>query len=404
MPMRDLMRQPVSRRAVLLTPALLALAACGGSGSGRPAAPAAASSPTAHPQVDFTPKPGLARLEAEKPYFGANLDWGNDSAAAFSERLGAPAASYVQFVAFPLGGNEKQILDQFFTQVLAEGGLAVVTLEPHVALGDISPAMAEDLAGFLGGYNARGAGVLVRFAHEMNGTWYAWSQDPTAYVAAFRLVAEAVHRAPGCGMLWAPNYGGGYPFSGGAYQAKPGTPAYDLLDTNHDGTLDEQDDPYAPYYPGDDAVDWVGLSLYHWGNRYPWGANAVPEANKFADQLSGNYNGQIGDERIVPDFYATYAEGHGKPLAIVETAALFNTTVTGDAELAIKQAWWRQVFDPQVAARFPRIKMINWFEWRKAESEIGGATIDWTATRSQPIREAFRADFPRERFTLGRQA
>ena len=181
MPMRDLMRQPVSRRAVLLTPALLALAACGGSGSKQPtssATPLAAAgtaSPAAHPQVDFTPKTGLARLEAEKPYFGANLDWGNDSAAAFSERLGAPAASYVQFVAFPLGGNEKQILDQFFTQVLAEGGLAVVTLEPHVALGDISPAMAEDLASFLGGYNARGAGVLVRFAHEMNGSWYAWS-------------------------------------------------------------------------------------------------------------------------------------------------------------------------------------------------------------------------------------
>ncbi len=28
-------------------------------------------------------------------------------------------------------------------------------------------------------------------------------------------------------------------------------------------------DPYAPYYPGDAATDWVGMSLFHWGSGYP---------------------------------------------------------------------------------------------------------------------------------------
>ena len=49
-----------------------------------------------------------------------------------------------------------------------------------------------------------------------------------------------------------------------------------------------------------------------------------------------------------------------------------------------------------VAERFPRITMINWFEWSKAESEIGGATIDWTVTHNAQIREAFVADLPRQ--------
>ena len=50
-------------------------------------------------------------------------------------------------------------------------------------------AFAERLAT----YNSRGVPVLVRFAQEMNGSWYSWSQQPTAYVDAFCLIAAAVH-------------------------------------------------------------------------------------------------------------------------------------------------------------------------------------------------------------------
>ena len=77
-----------------------------------------------------------------------------------------------------------------------------------------------------------------------------------------------------------------------------------------------------------------------------------------------------------------YAEQHDKPLAIVETAALYNTTETGADELDLKQAWWQQVFAPEVFERFPRLRMINWFEWGKPESEIGGDRIDWTSPRT----------------------
>jgi hypothetical protein len=124
----------------------------------------------------------------------------------------------------------------------------------------------------------------VRFAHEMNGSWYAWGQQPAAYVEAYRRVAAAAHAgAPGSPMMWAPNYGGGYPFAGGRFAAVPGTGDARVLDTD-----------------GDDAVDWVGMSLYHWGGAWPWGENEVPEPGKFLAQLTGEYVGLGGDDRNLP--------------------------------------------------------------------------------------------------------
>jgi hypothetical protein len=192
--------------------------------------------------------------------------------------------------------------------------------------------------------------------------------------------------------MWAPNYGGGYPFMGGAHAA---TAAADIvaLDTDADGSVTALDDPYAPYWPGDDVVDWVGMSLYHWGDAHPWGENEVPEPGKFVAQLTGTYTGKGGDEDVLPDFYADYGERYGKPVAIPETAAFFAPGHGGADEVAVKQAWWRQLFHPQVHARLPRLAMINWFEWEKTEPEVG-ARVDWRAGGSPSVREAFRADLP----------
>ena len=58
------------------------------------------------------PEPSLARLEpARGVYFGVSLDWGTDSAAAFNQRLGAPAAVYVQFLRLPLEGDDLAYLE-----------------------------------------------------------------------------------------------------------------------------------------------------------------------------------------------------------------------------------------------------------------------------------------------------
>jgi len=334
-------------------------------------------------------------------YFGVNLDWSSDSPAAYDQRLGKRAAVFVQFCNFPLGGPDEASLDSTVGEVAAAGGMLMVTLEPNNGLDKVTPEAADALATRLAGYNARGVAVFVRFAHEMNGSWYVWSQQPSAYIKAFRIVADAVHKsAPKSAMIWAPNYGGGYPFSGGQYEAKAGSTDFNLLDTNHDGKLTMEDDPYAPYYPGDEAVDWTGMSLYHWGNTYPWGENEMPEVGKFAAQLTGNYKGLNGDDTAVPDFYGVYYTGHGKPVAITETAALYNPAKPGPDELSLKRAWWRQVYDPATLKAYPGIKMINWFEQAKPESEVGGALIDWRALGTTAIAAQFRSDLPMKMLTF----
>ena len=83
-------------------------------------------------------------------------------------------------------------------------------------------------------------------------------------------------------------------------------------------------------------------------------------------------------------------------MAITETAALYNPSVGGPSELAIKQAWWRQVFSTNTFSGFPRIKMINWFEWRKFESETG-CIIDWTVTSNPELAGAFVSELPLDR-------
>lgn len=328
-------------------------------------------------------------------YFGVNLDWENLSPADYNQALGHRAAVFVQFFQFPMSGADFAYLDATVNAVKAEGGMLMITLEPWGGLETVTPEAVEALVEKLAEYNAKGTALFVRFAHEMNGSWYPWSQQPSAYIQSFRMIAESVHlNAPGTAMMWSPNYGGGYPFIGGSFEIQPDHPDFLLLDTNQDGNLDMYDDPYSPYYPGDDAVDWAGMTLYHWGNAYPWGENELPEMNQFIAQLTGNYNGLNGNEAALPDFYELFYHGHNKPIAIPETAALYNTARPGTVELAIKQAWWKQVLNAELLSAYPGIQMINWFEWEKQENEIGGDVIDWRALGSPEIAAQFQLDLP----------
>jgi hypothetical protein len=357
-------------------------------------APATPAPTTPAPATEGPAVPGLARLEPpDGALFGVNLDWGNDTAAAVSERLGVTPAAWVQFVAFPLDEGGRANLDAFIDQVASVHGLALITLEPNDGLAAVTDAAVADLATALRGYAARGVPILVRFAHEMNGSWYAWGQQPAAYIEAYRRVAAAVHTIDTAATVWAPNYGAGYPFSGGRYQALPDTPDFATLDTDHDGVITEADDPYAPYYPGDDAVDWVGMCLYHWGNVHPWGENEIPEPGAFVARLTGTYDGANGNESELPDFYADYTVAHDKPMAITETAALWDPAGARPTGAEITSAWFAQVFGADVHARFPRLRMINWFEWRKDEAEVG-RVIDWRLSASPELAHSLLADVP----------
>lgn len=359
-------------------------------------APAVAASGVTDPSPD--PVPALP--DAGRPWFGPDLDWSRDSATSYTDRLGTDPSLYSQRVHYPLTDDDSRYLRQFEQQAASQGAIAVVTLEPQVGLADLTRADAQRLATEIAQLHVDyDTYTLVRFAPEMNGSWVIWGQQPRAYVAAFRLVAAAVHAATDqAAMVWSPAYGAGYPF-GRAYGEVPPAGNRDpaLLDTDDDGRVDDADDPYGPYWPGAQAVDWVGLSLYRFGAAQPFGTNTLPDPDEYALRLSEDWEYATPQNRR--SFYERFAADQRKPM-LVQTSALFNpSSPDGPGETAIKQAWWRQVFaaDPS----YPWIRAISWLELNRREDEVGGDRVDWDATRPQSLADRLRDDLRTGELTLG---
>lgn len=327
--------------------------------------------------------------------FGAQVDWVTESPQSYSDAFGRSPYVYGKFVDFPLTEERRLSVDSAARQVADKNAILFITLQPYDGLETVTPETMAQLTADLTRWNEIGAPVMVRFAHEMNGSWYPWAQRPAEYVRAFRDVADAVRAAPASSIVWSPNDGGGYPFSGGDYEARPGTADFAALDTDGDGRLTEKDDMYAPFYPGDDAVDWVGLSLYHFGDVYPWGPNVIPESTKFEDKMIGTYANEYVDQNDVPNFYERYVEATGKPMTISETAAVYNPSgAHSDLEFEVKQAWWSQVFSDNVRTNYPGIRLINWFEQNKLEADFSPEPIQWSVIDDLDTRTAFRRALP----------
>jgi hypothetical protein len=328
--------------------------------------------------------------------FGVQLQWDEDDPASYEERVGRRPVLYGEFVEFPYRDEVSIWLGEKVNMVREAEATFMLTLEPHWGLQSVTREELASLTRDLTRWNESGVPVLVRFAHEMNGSWYPWGQQPVQYVQKFREVAHAVREAPASSIIWSPNEGSGYPFDG-PFTAPPGTAEYAALDTDRDGTVTSEDDPYRPFYPGDDHVDWVGLSLYHFGTAYPWGENVIPPSNAFAQKLTGDYRNAAVDETYVPDFYEAYAERPGKPMAISETSALYNDGASGQSGASnehIKSAWLKQIFAADVPDRFPQLRLINWFEQDKSEADVDDGPVRWALTRDPRMVEVFTRRVP----------
>lgn len=363
---------------------------------------------------------GLELLEPEEGCLtGVNLAWSTETALQFNGEVLWDHVCFVDFTEFPLASYTN--LDENIGQVRSVGGIYVATLEPgnaHGGLTSISSNDCQNFAGWCSYWNGQGVPIIVRFAHEMNGDWYDWKMQPQTYRDKFRLLADIVHNtATNTAMLWAPNVAGPYPYgvyddmTRAAYTNGYGTPAdWILLDSNGDGVLSNSttllDEPYEPFYPGDIYVDWVGMTVYHWGSYWPWHYNAWPEQRKLFDQITGNYDGFNGDNTWNPDFYAVYATGHNKPMMIPETSAYYRPADKPDpggypnytnSETLIKQRWLEQVYNVSgdtsnaldVAANFPKLKSINWFNWYKIEAEAENDWVNWTITSNATVKAEY---------------
>ncbi|NYG55738.1 hypothetical protein [Nocardioides perillae] len=340
------------------------------------------------------PEPGA-------PWFGPELDWEVDDGLAFADRLGSRVSLLSRPLTYPLDSAAWVELRDLAGQSADLGAVSVVSLYPEVPLDRLTRADAQVLARELAELSDRlGSRWLVRFAPEMNGTWYSWGQRPRAYKQAFRTVATEVHAAAGdqASMVWAPNYGAGYPF-GGALGRVEQTPRSRVeqreLDTNYNQRLDPRDDPYLAYYPGDRHVDWVGLSMYRFGVDAQLGTNTLPGPREVEQRLRDEYG--YGDDLGRPSFYERFAEGRDQPM-LISTSALYNPGDSGPSPLEIKQSWWRQLVG--AAAERPLVGAIAWLELARVEPEVG-ERVEWGATGRPAVAAAMRADLLDSAIDLG---
>jgi hypothetical protein len=132
--------------------------------------------------------------------------------------------------------------------------------------------------------NETGIPVFLRFANEMN-IDEKMAGYPEDYKMAFRFVSDIMREhAPNVAMVWAPN---------------------DISATGYD---------YDMYYPGDEYVDWVGLSTYHFlyfQGKDDWGDLQDSIDSRF---FTGDY---VNPVEKIRDFVEKY--GSRKPIMLAET-------------------------------------------------------------------------------------
>jgi hypothetical protein len=178
------------------------------------------------------------------------------------------------------------------------------------------------------GIKSLGYPVGIRFAHEMNGDWYPWSEavngnGPGDYVRAWRHVHDLfrVAGATNVTWVWSPNV-----------------------------QWEDSTARLATFYPGDDYVDWLGLSGYY-GTGY------------FSDYRSFDEIFNVTIEEI-----RAFSK---KPLVITETAAADDN--------GRKVEWIEETF--QLLPRHKDIIGVIWFEVDKE--------MDWRIVSSRAAAAAF---------------
>ncbi len=142
------------------------------------------------------------------------------------------------------------------------------------------------------------------------------------------------------------------------------------------GSYWEPFEQFANYYPGDDYIDWIGLSVYG-ESIYGTGPNAT-----FEQKLTAQGFAQFG-------YQGAYAEATAltsKPLAIEELG--FKDMPSEDA----KTQWVGDASAVLQSGRYPRIDAIDW--WAQ-DKEYGHNYDGWpfTQTFADGLRQAFGQPF-----------
>jgi beta-mannanase len=284
-------------------------------------------------------------MKMGRSYYGVHVPgWLSDLSAvtAFESNAKKPASIVMWYQGWGLTDGTQHLQPTWMENVREHGAIPLVTWEPWLYTQGISqPAyslqkiMNGDFDAYITKWaadsKAWGHPCFLRFAHEMNGNWYPWSELMNAnssgqYVQTWRHVHDLFTKqgVTNVTWVWSPNIE--YAGSISLYQL----------------------------YPGDSYVDWIGLDGYNWGslNNNQW--------KTFAQVFE-------------PTYRAVLELSPAKPLMIAEMAT---TEEGGD-----KAAWISDAYMTQLPASFPKIRAVVWFNENKE--------TDWRIESSPAAQSAF---------------
>ncbi|PLW49528.1 hypothetical protein PCANC_08971 [Puccinia coronata f. sp. avenae] len=341
------------------------------------------------------PPDGKAYLAAWIDGSAPNLD----SPALFNKRIGRNAYGFQLAQTIPVtpynyttgGGGMMNVTEVMGTDTTAAIFLTVYPQSLAQVTDAHLQALGKQIAGYQGLSPTRK--VFLRFAPEMQGRWMPYGAQPSLFLALWkRMFASVKALAPETIIVWAPNGAMGYPYgiqlSNVTLQADK-----DLLDTNKSGELDQGDDAYAAYYPGDSYVDWNGISWYWKGNEYPYLVNKLVPTGYSAGAMTGQSPaGSIGTSgaQTFTSFYSRYCAT--KPCMFSEMGAAYHVNAAGNiSQASLQQSWWRDTITSKgFMDAFPKMKMFMLFEFQK--SEDGGDLRDYRLSADERVRTSWLQD------------
>ena len=277
-------------------------------------------------------------------YIGAYAEAESNFSAAdyfevFPKLVGKKVASYLIYVPY---GTDISTYSTHFSLAKENNVSIELALEPHKGLSEVQDnAYLENFSKTLGEFGTK---VFLRFANEMNDTNNAWHKDgPQMYKEKFKIVASKIHKnAPNVAMVWAPN---NFPFT----------------------TIDS-------YYPGDESVDWVGLSAY---------AVNQPEVDPLEQGVDRrNYSSEFD--------YVYNKYSAKKPIMLSEGAASYYD-VKHKKDITNRAANDLREFYTTVPRRYPRVKAL--FYWSSNDPNTGKFQLSKNQTILNTYKEIISSPY-----------
>lgn len=272
-------------------------------------------------------------------------------------------SAVLMYVTFQDGYSMEHWIDYYksssakFNQAASGGGVIELAwnFSPESTAGVekvLSSSADSYIADSVKAMGALNATVLLRVGAEMNN----WPDcDPAKYIQAFQKIAAEASRYSNIQMVFSP-------------------------DNISNRTVTFQD-----FYPGDQYVDWIGVSTYH-NTVYTGKAPAYTfSASGYGDDAYYGQGLYDSDPLVILAPLARFAQAHGKPMMISECGFGYRNNSTGadQTSFAVDQL---TKFYSYVNMIYPQVKAVFYFDY-----SLSGGTYSYALSGNSAVSSAYRS-------------